>query len=380
MTMRDTDNKKLRRELEREVPDAPEVVIRWIDEYRATHKQYLWEDFIPLGEVTVVWGDGGVGKTTLLDDLAARISSNAPMPNGEKPVSGRVLIVGEEDSIEKVVKPRLREMGADLKNKKLGFIKVQISDDMEDDEGIDDIHQYLPVIDEQIVELGDVRMLRIDPLSDCAGPFNLDKTQDCRRLLRPLRKLARRHNIAVVVINHLNKNQEQSGKHRGGGSLAIQNVSRSAVLVAEDQADPNRRLAVISKTNYSKVGVALGFEIVERQRRHDKVVSIDWDDELGEADPDELLSKKTSKETKLTRAIKFLRQELENGPVRLKELQERAREDRIAWPTIKRAKKDAGAKSWKPRGKPYYVWGIKPEGGGSKSNLLDPPDTKQVDQ
>src|SRR5262245_11381020 len=77
--------------------------------------KWLWKDRIPLGGLTVLEGDAGVGKATLLIDLVARVTSGKEMPGGG-PAAGPagVLLLTAEDALGSVIRPRLAAAGADL--------------------------------------------------------------------------------------------------------------------------------------------------------------------------------------------------------------------------------------------------------------------------
>lgn len=66
--------------------------------------EWLWENYVPKGMVTVVGGFPGVGKSTINYDLAARVSRQGDV----------VLVLTAEDHLAAVVRPRLDAAGADL--------------------------------------------------------------------------------------------------------------------------------------------------------------------------------------------------------------------------------------------------------------------------
>jgi len=59
--------------------------------------EWLWSRRIPKGKVTILDGDPGKGKSTILYDLAARITVGHPLPDGECVEPGGALIVSAED-------------------------------------------------------------------------------------------------------------------------------------------------------------------------------------------------------------------------------------------------------------------------------------------
>ncbi|MCH7686384.1 MAG: AAA family ATPase, partial [Planctomycetes bacterium] len=67
----------------------------------------LWEPRFPLGEITNVEGDPGCNKSSLLLDLAARVSTGRSMPDGTSGIDGGVLLLAGEDSVRKTVIGRL---------------------------------------------------------------------------------------------------------------------------------------------------------------------------------------------------------------------------------------------------------------------------------
>src|SRR5437870_4013905 len=50
--------------------------------------KWLWPGWIPAGKLTVLDGDPGVGKSLLIMDLAARVSTTGVMPDGSQGIQG----------------------------------------------------------------------------------------------------------------------------------------------------------------------------------------------------------------------------------------------------------------------------------------------------
>src|SRR4051794_26995265 len=78
--------------------------------------EWLWQDRIPLGAITLLDGDPGTRKSTLSLNIAACVSTGRALPGSSMPpISGGVLLLGEEDGLGDTVRPRLERMGADLR-------------------------------------------------------------------------------------------------------------------------------------------------------------------------------------------------------------------------------------------------------------------------
>ncbi|MEZ5204354.1 MAG: AAA family ATPase [Acidimicrobiales bacterium] len=94
---------------------APLYAGRLLSTVEPEHVQWLWQDWLPLGALTVLDGIPGAGKSTIMYDLAARVSTGRPMPTGpqdHRSPAGVVLLTAE-DPLAPVVRPRLDAAGAD---------------------------------------------------------------------------------------------------------------------------------------------------------------------------------------------------------------------------------------------------------------------------
>src|SRR5438132_9435980 len=76
---------------------------------------WLWRGWIALGNLNILDGDPGIGKTLLTLDICARATTGKAFP-GDVPALGpvNVVLLNAEDGMEDTLKPRLRGMGADL--------------------------------------------------------------------------------------------------------------------------------------------------------------------------------------------------------------------------------------------------------------------------
>src|SRR5207253_2784907 len=89
----------------------PHVIV--LSQIQSVPAHWLWPGWIPLGKLTVLDGDPGLGKSTLLLDLAARVTRGMPMPDGTPGRQGGVTLLTAEDSLADTVRPRLEAAGAD---------------------------------------------------------------------------------------------------------------------------------------------------------------------------------------------------------------------------------------------------------------------------
>lgn len=278
---------------------------------------WLWTKRIPLKKLSLVEGDPGDGKSTLLADLAARVSVGSPMPNGSPGIQGGVVYISSEDSLNDTLKPRLSAAGADLS-------KIVCLTSVRDDKDnrriptikdIDDIRQLC--IDVQ------AKLLIIDPISAHAGRTNLNSDQAVRRVMAPLAKMAEELGLAAVLVRHLNKTAKGKSKYRGGGSIAVIGIVRSAYLIARHPEDERLRVFASNKSNIAREDErSLVFEIID-SGTSSRIV---W---RGDSDytADSLLSAKISLEEKIAidEAKAFLIELLSPGPMEFSDLYKEAR-------------------------------------------------------
>jgi hypothetical protein len=66
---------------------------------------------------------------------------------------------------------------------------------------------------------------------------------------------------AVICQRHLNKGNAPKAMYRGGGSIAIVGHARSALLVAQDPDDEQKRLLAVVKANRGALAPTLRFTL-----------------------------------------------------------------------------------------------------------------------
>src|SRR6185437_7285600 len=77
---------------------------------------WLWHGRIPLGAITLLDGDPGLGKSLITIDLAARVATGRKMPFDEALEGGPagVVLLSEEDDLAATICPRLEMAAADM--------------------------------------------------------------------------------------------------------------------------------------------------------------------------------------------------------------------------------------------------------------------------
>ena len=128
-----------------------------LSEIQSQEVSWLWFPFIPYGKLTIVQGDPGDGKTTLVLNIAAKLSKGKGLDDEMKPTEPlNVIYQSAEDGLADTIKPRLEQAGADCEN-----ILV-----------IDESMKSLSMIDERLEEAvirTKAKLLILDPIQAYLG-------------------------------------------------------------------------------------------------------------------------------------------------------------------------------------------------------------------
>jgi len=320
---------------------------------------WLWPGRIPFGELTILAGDPGLGKSLLAAHLTARLTC------GGLGKARNALVLTAEDSPEHTVRPRLDAAGADLERVTFGWLE----------------REGLPTPFMLPTDVGELRaiaherkaaLIVIDPLAaHLAGGVNSWKDQEVRTALAPLSSLAKATGAAIVIVAHLNKGQSDDPLQRLGGSIGIPAAARSVLLLARDPDDPEgehggQRVLAHVKSNLGPLAASLRYEIEPATVACGSAEMFETARilERGEAPytgAELLAAPRAERGAKLTEAIGFLERELEQGDRAVGKIQRSAEQLGISLQTLQRAKKQLGIESI--RVEHGWVWCLPPSAG-----------------
>ncbi len=230
---------------------------------------WLWQRRIPLGKITILDGDPGMGKSLLAINIAACISTGQPMPDGAPGKQGKVILIAPEDAAEDTIKPRVEAAGGDPS-------QVILLETVEDLDILDT--KKINIRDRPFSLARDLKFLEaaikqtkailvvLDPLMAILGrSIDSSRDQDIREVLTPLALVAERTGCAILIIRHLNKGSSDNILYRGAGSIGIIAVARIGLLVAHDPDDEQKRVFATIKNNLSKIAPNLSYQIAENE-------------------------------------------------------------------------------------------------------------------
>ncbi len=314
-----------------------------MSEVQSQEIEWLWYPFIPYGKLTIIQGDPGDGKTTMVLNLAAKLSKGEALDENMKvtePVN--VIYQTAEDGLADTVKPRLELAGADCER----IIVIDESD------------KSLSMVDERleqaIVRTG-ARLLILDPIQAyLGGGMDMNRANEARDMTKKLGALAEKTKCAIILIGHMNKASGNKAAYRGMGSIDFFAVARSVLLVGRVEGESNTRAVVQIKNNLAAFGHPKAFALSED--------GFKW---LGdyEITVDEVLGGITPKANKMEQAKQMLRELAETqSAVLSNEIFDRANELGISKRTLENAKKELGVQTRKINNAWYWELDkVKPE-------------------
>lgn len=306
-----------------------------MSDIEAQEIEWLWYPYIAYGKLAIVQGDPGDGKTTLILNLAAKLTKGEGLDENMKVMEPmNVIYQTAEDGLADTVKPRLLQAGADCE-------KVLV---------IDESEKSLSMLDERIEEAlikTGARVLILDPIQAYLGSgTDMNRANEVRNMTKRLAALAEKYKCAIILIGHMNKAAGNKAAYRGMGSIDFYAVARSVLLVGRVEGEPNIRAMVQIKNNLAEFGHAKAFRLSEEGFR--------W---LGdyEITADEILGGYAPKINKLEQAKDLLRElskELEK--VESNSIYDMAKEQNISKRTLENAKREMGIRAKRENGSWYW--------------------------
>ena len=319
--------------------------------------KWLWPSRMALGKVTMVAGHPGLGKSQFTAYLAAKVTTGGLWPAGEgQAPKGSVLMLSAEDDVADTIRPRLEAAGAEVNC-------VHVLTAVQDAGAVRgfSLSRDLVPLEAELVRLGDVRVIMIDPLTAYLGATDSHKTADVRALLAPVSDLAARYGVAIVTISHLNKGGGNEAMGRVTGSLAFVAAARAAFLINKDPEDPKRRLFVPMKNNLGTDDSSLAFRIVEKEVAVGiRAPTIEWENERVTVSADEILAAVNSNDGEgagaMREAVEFLKDALARGAVSQKIIKGDANANGISEASLRRAKVKLGVEAHKDGMAGSWFW------------------------
>lgn len=301
-----------------------------------TPVDWLWYPYIPFGKITLLQGDPGGGKSTLMMNIISAVSNGTASPDGKKLKKPMHIIYQcSEDGTADTIKPRLIKAGANCDN--IAFLDEDIAAITLNDEKL-----------RRAIADFNAKLLVIDPFQAYLGETDMTNATSIRKVLRQLGTWASAYDCAVVLIGHLNKKQGSKDIYRSLGSIDLVAAARS-VLQIEVCDDSDTRVLRHIKSSLAPKGRELFFNMDSR-------IGIQWLDiaaiENPVVTPAEAFAEKMSKQEQ---TAEMLRSMLRNGPVKASDIRLAFTNASVSERTLMLTKKFLGIESYRKSGTWYWA-------------------------
>lgn len=312
-----------------------------LSDIKKKEQEWIWKNRIPKGTLTIVEGDGGRGKSTIIADICSRLSTGIRLPDDdtERPPMKILLLVAEDDP-NSVLRPRFETHEANLFN-----IHIETQAMTLNTKGI------LAITEAVITRKYD--LIVIDPIVSFLGQrIDMNKSNDVRSIMGPLISLSRETGCTIIVVRHFNKSRDGLASQRGAGSVDFRNAARSVLQIVQCEG---KTYLALEKSNYATRAKTLPFSISPENGR------VCWGQPCDlSADDLHFESQGGMDRSALDEACEFLKIELKE-PKPVKDIFKSSRENGISDKTLQRASKKLNVKKIKTSS--CWEWSLQSQAG-----------------
>jgi len=299
--------------------------------------EWLWKPYLQRRAINLLSGDPGVGKSTLVCEIAAALSRGRPLPGQDALPPMNCWLMNGEDHANDTIAWRLGNQDADPN-------RIWVTDQPEAITA--DVARE--ICREMLAR--NIQFLSIDPLQSWMGKdVDMHRANETRAWGSPLRQIGAMTGAAVLISRHRRKGQSgDTSLYSGLGSIDISGFARSELGAARGK-DGTTYIERIKGT-VGKTGGKIAYQIDPHPDPRNDHGVLRWaGTPPGDARP------AASTPAKLGHAIKWLKDWLATGAVPAQEVLAAAIALKISERTLNRAKEEAGVLSVKGEGG-QWLW------------------------
>ena len=286
---------------------------------------WLWRPYIAFGKVTLIQGDTGIGKTSLMVKVMADLSNGLypptmfrerllPQETGD-PIT--TYYVSIENGIADTIVPLFNRVGGNNE-----FVQYQ-----------DEMKEHFVLTGDEVkecVRISGAKLIVVDPWQQFLDDASSSDNNAMRAMIRDVQNAAEETGAAVVLCGNYTKAVVRSDMGKGIGASELFNTLRS-VLTVKYGDSPSERCMIASKMSF------LGKEVtpVRFVQDEDYRKSYVFDDEVDELEAGEEVVESASK-ADLTAA--FLADLLKDGPMDSNDVKRAVQASGFSMTTVQRVK------------------------------------------
>lgn len=238
----DEDDDKEHNFLSVSMEDVEEVDLDW-----------LWYPYLARGELTILEGDPGLGKSYLAQMIAGHIADGRKLPSPKlsmPAIKGKIAYFDMENSAGTVTKKRLVNNGVlNLRD----YFQDEQPFSIDDEDTLERVYKAIERLRPSLVVF--------DTLNTYIGKADTHKSSETQQAMGTFVQIAKRFDCAVLVLRHLTKDSGKKALYRGQGSIAFTGMARIVMTVGVHPDDSEVRVMAVTKINVTKPPKAMTFMI-----------------------------------------------------------------------------------------------------------------------
>ena len=234
-----------------------------VDQFEEQDVEWLIKGYLPKGQITMMCGTGGTGKTSVWVSLIAALSAgrltilDGLKEDGSEPDVHRdpmkIMFFSSEDTVENVIRKRLREENAMMQN----ILTIGLGDPRMDriKFGSDYLHQ--------LVAYHRPALVVFDPLQAFIDKtVKMSDRNSMRQTMRSLIEWGKEYETTFLIVMHTNKQLNVWGRTRMADSADLWDIARCVWMVGDVNTDGLKYLSH-EKSNYGETSRTMLFQNVQ---------------------------------------------------------------------------------------------------------------------
>jgi putative DNA primase/helicase len=334
--------------------NGEQVKLTCLADVQSEPVNWVWQDYLARGKLTLLGGDPDLGKSQISIDVAARQSTGRNWPFGARSRVASTIFICSEDGIADTVKPRAEAAGADVS--KLFVLSSTIIKDGKV-RGFT-LQNDLDLLGNAVTKVGDVGTVMLDAITSYMGKIENNSTTDVRAVLDPIAEWAEGLGVAVLGVTHPPKAAQKNAIRQFTGSFAYAAAPRLAFYVTKEP-ETDRTLLLAVKNNLGPKALGRAYRIATREVGPGIIAPyVQWDEGPVDYTADQAIAANNEALRDggaLQQAKDFLREQL-TGPRDAAEIKEAAEAHGISERTLKRAKAALDVKASKDGFQGKWIW------------------------
>lgn len=215
---------------------------------------YAFGPFFPIGFVSALDGDGGVGKTHVMEQIAVAIAAGKRLWNRDVVQMPVLLVLCEDDYGETKfrLKQACEDIGVNLSDLPLETWCRPNKDSLlgvVNDNGTGTVHPFYEKLCARLEAIGQPCFLLLDTIVDVVAFDEIKRPSANAVYKRLIGSLCLKYGTTIVTTRHPSKKSMEDGTFYSGGTANRGAVRFQAVL--EGKKDTNQVTLRIAKANYT---------------------------------------------------------------------------------------------------------------------------------